>query len=198
MDTKYDVIIIGAGIIGTPTAYELAKLGYKTLNIDKLAGPGSGSTANSCAIVRAHYSTEDGVAMAYEGFKYWLDWENYLGQVKDEKGYARYMNTGSILIKSKGHDWRKVQKHYDAVGVPYEEWNVQKIIQMAPVYDLHEYWPVRRPEDPRFYDEPSGMLEGALFCPEGGYVNDPELSAHNMMRAAEANGSEFLFNAEVV
>ena len=29
-------------------------------------------------------------------------------------------------------------------------------------------------------------------------MNDPALSAHNIMRAAEAHGSEFLFNAEVV
>jgi len=42
------------------------------------------------------------------------------------------------------------------------------------------------------------MLEGAIFCPEGGYVNDPALSAHNIMRAAEAKGGEFMFNAEVV
>ena len=41
------------------------------------------------------------------------------------------------------------------------------------------------------------MLEGALYCPEGGYVNDPALSTHNVMRAAEAKGAEFLFNAEV-
>ncbi len=173
-------------------------MGYKTLNIDKLSDAGSGSTAASCAIVRAHYSTEDGVAMAYEGFKYWLDWENYLGNITDEKGLARYMNTGSILIKSQGHDWRKVKKHYDAVGVAYEEWDNDKVRQMAPVYDMHEFWPVRRPEDPDFFTEPTKMLEGALFCPEGGYVNDPELSAHNIMRAAEARGGQFVFNAEVI
>ena len=198
MNKKYDAIIIGAGVIGCPIAYELSKMGYKTLNVDKLDDAGMGSTAASCAIVRAHYSTEDGVAFAYEGFKYWLDWENYLGNVKDEKGLAKYMNTGSILIKSQGHDWRKVKKHYDAVGVQYEEWSVEKIKEMVPVYDLHENWPVRRPEDPAFFNEPTKMLDGALFCPEGGYVNDPELSAHNIMRATEALGGEFIFNAEVV
>jgi sarcosine oxidase subunit beta len=198
MNKNYDAIIIGAGVIGCPIAYELAKMGYKTLNIDKLAGPGSGSTAGSCAIVRAHYSTADGVAMAYEGFKYWLNWEEYLGHVKDEKGLAKYMNTGSVLLKSQGHDWRKVKRNYDVVGVRYEEWSVDKVKQMVPVYDLHEFWPVRRPEDPKFWEEPTKMLEGALFCPEGGYMNDPALSAHNIMRAAEAKGAEFLFNAEVV
>jgi sarcosine oxidase subunit beta len=198
MNKKYDAIIIGVGVIGAPIAYELCKMGYKTLGIDKLTDAGQGSTAASCAIVRAHYSTEDGVAFAYEGFKYWLDWENYLDHVKDEKGLAKFMNTGSILLKSQGHDWRKVKKHYDAVGVTYEEWDNKKINEMVPVYDLHEFWPVRRPEDPKFFDEPTKELEGALFCPEGGYVNDPELSAHNIMRAAEAKGGEFIFNAEVV
>ena len=198
MNKKYDAIIIGAGVIGCPIAYELAKMGYKTLNIDKLADAGEGSTAASCAIVRAHYSTEDGVAMAYDGFKYWLDWEKYLGNVEDEKGLARYMNTGSIMLKSQGHDWRKVQKNYDAVGVAYEEWSIEKVKEMVPIYDLHEHWPVKRPEDPEFFNEPTKVLDGALYCPEGGYVNDPALSAHNIMRAAEARGSEFIFNAEVV
>ena len=198
MTKKYDAIIIGAGVIGTPIAYELSQMGYKTLTVDKVHDAGEGSTAGSCAIVRAHYSTEDGVALAYEGFKYWLDWENYLGNVNDEKGLAKFMNTGSILIKSEGHDWRKVKKHYDAVGVQYEEWSNDTIVEKVPVADLHKNWPVRRPEDPTFYDEPTEMLEGALFCPEGGYVNDPALSAHNIMRAAESHGAEFMFNAEVV
>jgi len=197
MTEKFDAIIIGAGIIGAPLAYELAQKGYKTLNVDKLHDAGEGSTAASCAIVRAHYSTEDGVAFAYEGFKYWLNWKDYLGHIKDEKGLARYMNTGSLLLKSKGHDWRKVKKHYDAVGVHYEELTVDQILKKASVYDLHEFWPVRRPEDPHFFDEPSGVLEGAIFCPEGGYVNDPALSTHNIMRAAESHGARFIFNAEV-
>ena len=198
MTKKYDAIIIGAGVIGCPIAYELAKMGYKTLNVDKHADAGQGSTAGSCAIVRAHYSTEDGVAFAYEGFKYWQDWENYLGRVDDEKGLARYMNTGSLLLKSKGHDWRKVKKHYDAVGVEYREITIEEVKEMVPAYELKEHWPVRRPEDPKFWEESDQYLEGALFCPEGGYVNDPELSAHNIMRAAEAHGAEFMFNAEVV
>lgn len=120
MSKTYDAIIIGAGIIGCTTAYELAKKGYKTLNIDKLPAAGFGSTSNSCAIVRAHYSTWDGVAMAYEGFFYWHDWENYLG-VKDEAGLARYVNCGTILLKTKGHDFSKVQQQYDAIGVKYED-----------------------------------------------------------------------------
>ena len=42
MTQKYDAIIIGAGVIGCPIAYELAQKGYKTLNIDKLSDAGLG------------------------------------------------------------------------------------------------------------------------------------------------------------
>ena len=36
-----------------------------------------------------------------------------------------------------------------------------------------------------------------VFFPAGGYVNDPQLSAHNLQRAAEAKGAAFRFNAGV-
>jgi sarcosine oxidase, subunit beta len=68
MSKKADAVIIGAGVIGANIAYELTRKGYKTLNIDKLPASGYGPTSASCAIVRAHYSSLDGVAMAYEGF----------------------------------------------------------------------------------------------------------------------------------
>ena len=70
MNKQYDAIIVGAGIIGAAIAFELAKKGYKTLNVDKLPSAGHGSTSGSCAIIRLHYSTPDGVAMAREGFYY--------------------------------------------------------------------------------------------------------------------------------
>ena len=99
MNRTADVVIVGAGVIGSATAFELAKRGYKTLNIDKLPASGYGSTSNSCAIVRAHYSTWDGVAMAYEGFFYWDDWNKYL-EVEDERGMAKYMKTSRYLFQS--------------------------------------------------------------------------------------------------
>ena len=97
MSRTADAVIIGAGVIGAATAYELARKGYKTLNIDKLPAAGYGPTSASCAIVRAHYSSWDGVAMAYEGFFYWKDWADYLG-VEDESGLAKYMNLSLIHI----------------------------------------------------------------------------------------------------
>ena len=92
MTKKYDALIIGAGIIGASIAFELAKKGYKTLNVDKLSAAGAGSTINSCAIIRTHYSTLEGTAMAYESYLHWKNWAEYLG-VEDERGYATVHQT---------------------------------------------------------------------------------------------------------
>jgi sarcosine oxidase subunit beta len=38
------------------------------------------------------------------------------------------------------------------------------------------------------------QIEGAVFFPTAGYINDPQLSAHNIQRASENEGGKFLFN----
>ena len=96
-DRHYDVIIIGAGIIGANMGFEMAKAGHRTLNIDKLPAAGYGSTANTCAIIRCHYSTWPGVAMAYEGFSHWKDWAGYL-DAEDERGHALHLADVRHLI----------------------------------------------------------------------------------------------------
>ena len=198
MAKSYDAIILGCGIIGNCIAFELSKKGYKTMSLDRLGGSGFGSTAASCAIVRAHYSTYDGVAFAYEGFHIWENWAAYC-EVEDPDGMAVYRRVGSIMLKSRDRDWRRITSHFDAVGVVYEEWDVDTLKEKMPILVPYEFWPPTRPEeDEHFYDPRETLLEGAVFCPGAGYVSDPKLSAHNVQVAAEARGAAFLFKREVV
>ena len=127
-----DVIMIGAGIIGSSIALELSKKGFQTLNIEKLHTAGYGSTAGSCGVIRAHYSTEAGVRFAYEGFFYWLDWENHIG-TEDDLGLAQYINCGTVLLKTQGHNYEKVLRHYRKVGVEYEEWTNEQLQARIPI-----------------------------------------------------------------
>ena len=199
MNRKADAIIIGAGVIGAAVAFELAKRGYKTLNIDKLPTSGYGSTSNSCAIVRASYSTWDGVAMAYEGFFYWDDWANYLG-VEDERGMIKYMKTGSILLKLQGEDHsKKCLKFYREIGIEHEILDLEALKKRMPIYSHDQYGETTRPdEDEHFFDKTGKKIEGAVFTPGSGYVSDPQLSSHNLQVAAEAHGGEFLFDSEII
>ncbi|HUA03309.1 MAG TPA: FAD-dependent oxidoreductase [Solirubrobacteraceae bacterium] len=196
-DLEADVVIIGAGVIGAAIAFELSKRGYRTINTDKLPASGYGPTSNSCAIVRAHYSSREGVAMAYEGFSYWQGWSDYLG-VTDDAGTARYVNSGTILLKSATGHHEKVLRHYRELGVEYEEWGLDELRTRMPIYDVRAFWPPKRPSDKRFWEEPEAELDGAIFTPGSGYVNDPQLATHNLQRAAESEGARFLFRSEVV
>jgi len=195
---KYDAIIIGAGIIGNCIAYELALKGYKTLNIDRLAGSGFGSTAGSCAIIRLYYSSPEGVALAREGYYYWLNWPRYLNNI-DPDGMAYYKNTGAMVFKT---DLNKglvpVMKSLDALGVGYLELDPEEMKTYLPNPDLRSFHPQKRMDDPNFGEATGPSIQGAVFLPESGYVNDPKLSTHNVEMAARKVGSDFMFNTEVV
>jgi sarcosine oxidase subunit beta len=198
VNRQYDAIIIGAGIIGAAIAFELAKKDYKTLNVDKLPSAGYGSTSGSCAIIRLHYSTPDGVATAREGYYYWINWPEYL-EVEDELGLANYINTGCLVIKTELNKYLKnVMASLDDLGVAYEELNIEGIKKKVPFLDTRKYFPVKLTDDADFGEPTGNALEGAIFVPESGYITDPQLSTHNLQRATEARGGEFMFNAEVV
>ena len=198
MKKDYDAIIIGAGIIGCCTSFELSKKGLKTLNIDKLSAAGSGSTANSCAVIRVHYSTLVGTAVAYESYLYWDEWETYLG-VKDPRGLAQFYKRGIMVFKSDTNEnLKKVRNYLDELAIKYEDLDVAGIKDKYPFLDDTSYFPPRRPEDDQFGQANQNPLSGAIYYPEGGFISDPILSTQNVQFAAEAQGADFRFETKVV
>jgi len=195
---KYDAIIIGSGIIGAAIAFELAQKGYRTLNVDKLPSAGYGSTSGSCAVIRFHYSTPDGVATAREGYYYWINWPEYL-EVEDELGLVNYINTGCLVIKTELNQYLKnVMTSLEDLGIDFEELDIEGVQKKFPFLDTRKYFPVKLTDDPGFAEPTGEAVSGAIFIPESGYISDPQLSTHNLQRATEARGGEFKFNAEVV
>ncbi len=198
MPDSYDAIVIGAGVIGAAIGLELARAGRRTLNVDALPAAGYGPTSNSCAIIRVHYSTLDGTAMAYDGYFDWKDWPGYLG-VADERGHAAFHHCGCLVMKTEQNRYlAPILKNVAALEIPHEHWDAERIRAALPGYDLRTFWPVRRMEDPKFGEPGSGAVEGGVFFPTAGYISDPQLATHNIQRAAEAAGGAFLFNRKVV
>jgi sarcosine oxidase subunit beta len=193
---QYDAIIIGAGIIGSNLGFEMSKAGYRTLNIDKLPAAGYGSTANSCAIVRCHYSTWAGVAMSYEGFHFWKNWAEYL-ETDDERGLAGFVQCGAVYVGDSDRYEKKVLPLFDEIGIEYEVWDPEDLSRQVEFLDTGSYAPPKRPENDEFWADPPNQISSAVHTPIAGYITDPQLATHNLQRAAEAKGGEFLFNAEV-
>jgi len=198
MTEKFDVIIIGAGIIGTCIAFELSKKGYKTLNIDKNPAVGYGSTSSSCAVIRTFYSTADASALAYEGWHYWRNWGDYVGN-NIESPLITYRNCGCLLYKTAGNNkLAGVPPIMDAINCPYEHLTAAQVKQRLPIIDTHRFEPVKQVEDDGFAEPTGSELYGGIFFPVGGYVNDPQLATVNVKEAAVKQGAQFLFNAQVV
>ncbi|RED50831.1 NAD(P)/FAD-dependent oxidoreductase [Aestuariispira insulae] len=197
MSNSYDAIIIGAGIIGANIAFEMAKRGKRTLNVDRNPASGYGSTANSCAIIRTYYSTFEGCAMAFEGTRYWEQWNDYLG-IEDERGNAIYHECGCILLRTpENNHLKEILATADRLKIPYEVLDNAGLKQRLPVLDLQSFSPAKRPDDPEFGKSNGEMIEGAAWFPQGGYISDPQLATHNLQRAAEKHGAAFRFNASV-
>ena len=195
---NYDAVIIGAGVIGAATALELSRNGYKTLSIDKNPEAGYGSTSNSCAIIRVHYSTEHDTAFAYEGYFYWKNWKEYLGN-KKSAGLSEFRKTGCLIMKTEGNgNLEKVIANAESLSIPHEHWNPKKIKSWLSIYDLRKYGPPKRVDDENFGEPTGNQINGAVFFPTAGYINDPKLATQNIQDAAESWGASFLFNQNVI
>ncbi|MBM09089.1 MAG: FAD-dependent oxidoreductase [Magnetovibrio sp.] len=193
----FDVIVIGAGVIGACTVYELVKKGLKVLAIDKGPEAGYGSTSASCAIIRTYYSAYETCALAYEGWHYWKDWAKYTG-LTPNCDLISYHDVGCLVIKTPHNKYLlKVCQIMDEVGCPYEHIATEDIHKWLPGVDTRTYTPAKRPQDTGFCEPTGSTINGAVFFPRGGYVNDPKLSAVNAYQAAIRCGAQFLFNAEV-
>lgn len=197
-NTSYDAIIIGAGVIGAAVGFELSKRGYKTLNIDKNPAAGYGSTSNSCAVIRVHYSTIPGTALAYESYFDWRDWAKYL-DAEDERGLAEFHETGCLVMKTESNGFlEKICANVEALNIPFEHWDAKQVVAALPAYDMRKYAPAKRMDEEGFAEPTGGEVAGAVMFPNAGYISDPQLATHNLQRAAEARGGEFLFNRSVV
>ena len=192
----YDIIVIGAGIIGASASLSSARKGYSVLCLDAGPSAGYGSTSGSCAIIRPYYSTIDGSAIAYESHYYWKNWTEHIG-VSDEHGLARYVNCGSLVMKTPQNDFLEPAcLIMDEIGAPYSHLSADEVCTRLPV-NTEAFAPAKNADDPQFGLGNGEHLPGGVMFHSGGYITDPQLATHNIQRAAEAAGAVFSFNTRV-
>ncbi|MFD4640216.1 NAD(P)/FAD-dependent oxidoreductase [Lentzea sp. NPDC058436] len=190
-----DVVVIGAGVIGSSIALELARAGRRVVVLDRAPGAGQGSTSASSAIVRFNFSTHSGVATAWESYRCWLDWAGHLGH--DVGDLAAFRRTGLVMLDVDAAPRGAWLSLFDQIGVPYEEWDSATLAERLPGVDTGRYWPPKRLDDEAFWEDSERSL-GGVYTPDAGYVSDPGLAAVNLAAAAVAHGAEFRFRSTVV
>jgi sarcosine oxidase subunit beta len=95
----YDVVVIGAGVIGCSVAYHLTALGAGSVLVLDRGSVGAGTTSQSSGILRTHYSVVQNVELALASWKVFTDFAAYLG---DEEASAGLVRCGYLIASPDG------------------------------------------------------------------------------------------------
>ncbi len=96
MPRTADVVVIGGGIMGCSTAFQLAKRGLDVVLLEK-DSIGTGSTGRSSAIIRQHYSNELTARMALHSLRVFQRFDDEVG------GECGFQQTGWLGLAGATH-----------------------------------------------------------------------------------------------
>jgi glycine/D-amino acid oxidase-like deaminating enzyme len=167
-----EIAVIGAGVMGTSTAYQLALRGAAVLLIDKLGAAGGPSGA-SAGILRAHYEDPAIVAVARYGCEFLAD---MLARTGSDPGFVRcgYLAVGEADREQRIRHAIEVMR---AQGVVVEQLDNDQI----------------RSLEPRLA---TASLTIGAYEPTNG-VCEPLFVADGFARAAERLGARLSFGTRV-
>lgn len=84
----YDVIVLGAGVIGCSVAWHAARLGARRVLVIERRGIAEGTSAQSSGILRTHYSVAENVELARRSFDAFTHFKAYLDDPEADCGLA--------------------------------------------------------------------------------------------------------------
>lgn len=173
-EKNYDIIIIGAGSVGVPTAFVTAGAGLRTLVIDQRPSPGQGSNKKAIGGLRATFSDPAKIRICLRSLEIVSRWkENFGDDIEWRQGgysFVAYTDNEVKVLK----ELLAVQKRY---GLNIDWLDAKEMLGIMP--DLN----------------PAGLI-GGTFSPEDGHAS-PLLTSHAIYVQARKRGAEFKFNETV-
>ena len=169
-----DVIIIGAGVIGTSIAYHLAKLGCRDVVVLEKDYIGSGSTEKCAGGIRQQFSTEINVRLSVESIRFFKHFEEETGHAAD------FRQHGYLILATTDDELETFRRNVDMqqrFGVKVDLLYPQQIAELVPGLNLDN-------------------VLGATFCPDDGYA-DPYSVVSGFASAAKRLGVKIQEETEV-
>lgn len=168
-----DVIIIGAGVIGAATAFQLSLLGAGDVLVVDRATAGSGMSCRSSALVRMHYTFAPEVELAVRSDAMFAAWPELTGRP------ACIRRTGFARIVTPGEEnaLRANLAMQRALGARAEAIDAAALKELAPGFRVDD-------------------ISLAGWEPDGGY-GDGAVVAGDLLAAARARGVRYRPNTVV-
>jgi len=171
-----DVVIIGAGIVGSSVAYHLTQAGCKNvLVLERESQQGKGSTGKSMGGVRAQFSTAPSIRMSLYSIPFFRAFEEALGHP------SGYRGQGYLFIATQESHLRYLRANYElqtSLGL--------KTVELLKAGDVTRMVPQLRGDD----------ILGGSFCSTDGFVDPHSVMTGFMLRAIDG-GARLVRNAEV-
>lgn len=174
-NNNFDVIIIGAGSVGVPTAYFMAEAGLSVLVIEQLPSAGQASNKHAIGGIRATHSDPAKITLGNRSLDVFASWQEQHGD---------------------DIEWR--QGGYSFVAYTVENANaLQELCNWQVEHGLNISW-LNREEllSVLPHLNPEGLL-GGTFSPEDGSAS-PLKSAFAFHKRAKEAGVVFHFNEAVI
>ena len=171
-----DVVIIGAGIVGSSVAYHLTANGCpNVLVIERESSPGKGSTGKSMGGVRAQFSTPVSIQMSLYSIPFYASFEERLGFPCDYRpqGYLFCATTEKHLAYLRANYAQQVKMGLENVRLVLGD-------------EIRSMFPQLRADD----------ILGGSFCSTDGFV-DPYSAMNGFMSWAADHGATLWKNTEV-
>ncbi|HSL60780.1 MAG TPA: FAD-dependent oxidoreductase, partial [Desulfotignum sp.] len=109
----FDVIVIGAGSVGVPTAMALAEEKLTVLTIDALASPGQGQNKKAIGGIRATHSDQGKITTCLRSIEIFSTWQEMYGDdiswIQNGYSFPAYTDADAQKLK----DLMKIQKSFD-------------------------------------------------------------------------------------
>jgi sarcosine oxidase subunit beta len=172
MSQTFDVVVIGGGISGCSTAFQLAQRGLKVALLEK-DNIGTGPSGKSSAIIRQHYSNELTARMALYSLRVFQNFKEQVG------GECDFTPTGFVCVVA-SKDLAGLEANIALqrrVGIQTE---------LLSPESVHEIMPALETAD----------VVRAAYEPESGYA-DPYLTVNAYADAARRMGVKIFQETEV-
>lgn len=169
-----DAVVVGGGINGLSTAYELARRGLKKIVVLEKGYIGSGSTGRCGGGIRQLWTTEENIRLAQENVRLF---EN----LSAELNYQPFFRQGGYLMVTEKEEDRPLLQETTALQnrceVPSEFLEPEECLRIVPQLDI-------------------SRLKGAVHCPQGGTAY-PFSVVWGYARAARKRGAQIFIHTAV-